>query len=278
MSPFLTQHSEIKHAESLPHAGLSRFTRPLAAWQTRRPWLWAIVVGLGGLILTAFGSGFSQARHLDPLSATYAQAAFVALSAIAGLVIMWRTRPSLADYGFRFPLHVDRGLWLLPLVAVPVVLVAFVGIQVTPTQAVAYGVLAVCVGFNEEIWFRGLLLATLRRLGTRRAIIGASVVFGALHLTNFFAGRPPLYLGLQFAFACLVGFVLAEIVAITGSLWVGIAWHFLYDWAAFSTGDELTTAALTGIATTTALLAAFAVWLWHKLPAEDRQPAMIPAG
>ena len=110
MSPFLTQHSEIKHAESLPHAGLSRFTRPLAAWQTRRPWLWAIVVGLGGLILTAFGSGFSQARHLDPLSATYAQAAFVALSAIAGLVIMWRTRPSLADYGFRFPLHVDLSL------------------------------------------------------------------------------------------------------------------------------------------------------------------------
>jgi len=103
-------------------------------------------------------------------------------------------------------------------------------------------------------------------------------VFGALHLTNFFAGRPPLYLGLQFAFACLVGFVLAEIVAITGSLWVGIAWHFLYDWAAFSTGDELTTAALTGIASTTALLAALAVWLWHKLPAEDRQPAMIPAG
>ena len=153
-----------------------------------------------------------------------------------------------------------------------------VGIQVTPTQAVGYGVLSVCAGFNEEIWFRGLLLATLRRLGTRRAIIGASVMFGALHLTNFFAGRPPLYLVLQFAFACLVGFVLAELVAITGSLWVGIGWHFVYDWAALSTGDELTIAALAGLAIATALLTAFAVWLWRKLPAEGQQPAGTPPG
>lgn len=120
------------------------------------------------------------------------------------------------------------------------------------------------------------MLATLRRLGTRKAIIGGSAIFGALHLTNFFAGRPPLYLGLQFAFACLVGLVLAELVAITGSLWIGIVWHFVYDLAAFSTGDELTTAALVGAGTTTAVLAAYAVWLWRRLPVDA--PAMSLAG
>lgn len=243
-------------------------SRPLAAWQTRRPWLWAILVGIGGTLLTAFGVGFSQVRQLDPVSATYAQAAFVGLSALVGLVVMWRTRPSVAEYGFRAPLQLDAVLWVLPLIAVPVVLVAVVGIAVTPAQAAAYVVFAACVGFSEEIWFRGLLLATLRRLGTRTAIIGASAVFGALHLTNFFAGRPPLYLGLQFAFACLVGLVLAELVAITGSLWIGIVWHFVYDLVAFSTGDELTGAALAGLAITTAILAAYAVWLWRKLPTD----------
>ena len=242
--------------------------RPLAIWRTTRPWLWAILIGISGTLLTAFGSGFSQVRHLDVLSATYTQAAFIGLSALVGVVVMWRTQPSLADYGFRSPLHLDRALWLLPLVAVPVVLVAIVGITVTPAQAVAYLVLAVCVGFSEEIWFRGLLLATLRRLGTRTAIIGAAAVFGALHLTNFFAGRPPLYLGLQFLFACLVGLVLAELVAITGSLWIGIVFHLVYDWAAFSTGDDLTPAALTGLAVTTAILAAYAVWLWRTLPVD----------
>ena len=28
---------------------------PLAAWDTKRPWLWAIVLGLAGTVLTAFG-------------------------------------------------------------------------------------------------------------------------------------------------------------------------------------------------------------------------------
>jgi membrane protease YdiL (CAAX protease family) len=242
--------------------------RPLATWQTKRPWLWAILVGIGGTVLTAFGVGFSQARHLDPVSATYAQAAFVGLSALVGLAVMWRTRPSLAEYGFRSPLHLDRALWLLPLFAVPVVVVALVGITVTPAQAAAYVALAVCVGFSEEIWFRGLLLASLRRLGTRKAIIGGSTVFGALHLTNFFAGLPPLYLGLQFVFACLVGFVLAELVAITGSLWLLIGWHAVYDLAAFSTGEDLTPAALVGLAVATAILAAYAFWLWRKLPSD----------
>lgn len=248
--------------------------RPLATWQTKRPWVWAILVGIGGTLLTAFGAGFSQVRHLDPVASTYTQAAFVALSAVLGLAVMWRTRASLADYGFRRPLHLDRALWLLPLLAVPVVLVALAGIRVTPVQALAYGVLSLCVGFNEEIWFRGLLLATLRRLGTRTAIIGGSAVFGALHLTNFFAGRPPLYLGLQFAFACLVGLVLAELVAITGSLWIGIIWHFVYDSAAFSTGDELTTITLVGVGITTAVLAAYAVWLWRWLPVDSRATSL----
>lgn len=244
--------------------------RPLATWRTKRPWPWAILVGIAGTVLTAFGVGFSQVRHLDPMSATYAQAAFVALSAVLGLTVMWQTKPSLAEYGFRSPVRLDRALWVVPLLAVPVILLALSGITVTPVQAVAYGALAVCVGFNEEIWFRGLLLATLRRLGNRPAILGGSAIFGALHLTNFFAGSPPLHLWLQFAFACLVGFVLAEVVAITGSLWIGIGWHFVYDLAAMSTGDELNTAALVGLAAITAMLGAYAVWLWGRLPADAR--------
>jgi len=249
-----------------PPAATDSAGRPLATWQTRRPWLWAVLIGIGGTILTAFGVGFSQVRQLDPLSATYAQAAFVGLSALAGLAVMLWTRPSLAEYGFRSPVHLDRALGLLPLLAVPVVLVAVVGIRVTPVQAAAYCVLSLSVGFSEEIWFRGLLLATLRRLGTRTAIIGGSAVFGTLHLTNFFAGREPLYLVLQFAFACLVGFVLAELMAITGSLWIGIVWHFVYDLCALSTGDDLSPAALVGVACATAILAAYSVWLWRTLP------------
>ena len=240
--------------------------RPLATWQTRRPWLLAVVVALGATALTGFGVGISQAYRLDLLASTYLQAAFVGLSALLGLSLMLRTKPSLAEYGFRRPLHLQRALWVLPLVVVPLILVGFAGIHVTASMLVAYSILAVCVGFSEEIWFRGLLLATLRRLGTRTTIIGGSAIFGVLHLTNFFAGKAPLYLALQFVFACLVGLVLAELVTITGSLWIGIVWHALYDIAALSTGDELTTVAVAGVATTTVVLAGYAVWLWRRLP------------
>lgn len=242
---------------------------PLAAWQTRHPWRWAIVVALGGTVMTAFSIGYEQARHLTPLAATYTQAVFVALSALVGLAVMWRTKPSLAEYGLRRPRHLDRTLWLVPLALVPVILVASTGIVATPTQVVAYAVLALAVGFNEEIWFRGLLLATLRRLGTRTAIIGGSVIFGALHLSNLFAGRSLLYVTLQFALACLVGLVLAELVTITGSLWIGIVWHLVYDLVALSAGSALTTAALVSLAVLTVVLALYAVWLWRRLPVAE---------
>src|SRR6478752_10297214 len=106
-------------------APLDTAGRALAVWQTTRPWLWAVVVAFGGALLSAFGVGFSQVRHLDQVPGTYAQATFIAISALVGLAVMWRTKPSLGDYGFRSPLHLDRALWLLPLFAVPLILLAF---------------------------------------------------------------------------------------------------------------------------------------------------------
>lgn len=250
--------------------------RLLATWGTGHPWLWGVAIGVGGTVLTAFGIGFGQARQLDPMASTYTQAAFVALSAVVGLIVMWRTRPSLREYGFRRPRHLERALWLIPLAVIPIILVVFVGVQVSPEQVLAYGVLSVAVGFNEEIWFRGLLLASLRSLGTRRSVVGGAVIFGALHLSNLFAGSPPLELALQFAFACLAGFVLAEIVTITGSLWVGIIWHVVYDAVALSTGDQLTPSALAALVLMTVVLAVYAGWLWRRLPADA--PVPLPAG
>lgn len=240
--------------------------RPLAAWSTSRPWLWALALALGGTVLTAFGAGFAQVRQLDAVATTWTQAGFVALSAVLGLVVMWRSRPALADYGWRRPTGLRRVLWALPLAVLPVILLGLVGLAISPAQALACAGLALAVGFSEEIWFRGLVLAALRGLGTRTAIVGGSVLFGALHLANLFTGREPLYLALQFALACLVGFVLAEVVTITGSLWIAVVWHACYDLAAFSTGDGLTPAALAALAVMVAILAGYAVWLWPRLP------------
>ena len=245
---------------------LTTAARPLAVWHTRHPWRVAAAVGLGGVLLTAVGMGVVDTRGLDGAPALLVPAAFVGLSAVLGLLVMRRSRPSMADYGFRRPVGVGRVSWALPLAAVVVIVIATSEIRLVPATLAASTLLAVAVGFNEEIWFRGLLLAALRRLGRRRAVVGASAVFGTLHLTNLLGGGDPTYVGLQFAFACLVGFVLAELVEVTGSLWIGIVWHALYDLVAFSVGDSLTAGALVGIAAMTAVLVVYAAYLWRRLP------------
>lgn len=247
----------------------------LASWQTTHPWRWAIAVGVGGTLLTAFGVGFSQVLDLGPAESTLFQAGFIGLSALVGLVIMWRTRPPLSHYGFRRPANLDRTLWLLPLAVVPVIVLILSGIHVSPVMVGAFAVFAIAVGFNEEIWFRGLLLAALRSLGERRAVVAGSIVFGALHLTNLFTGQPPLYVALQFALACLAGLVLAELVAITGSLWIGIGWHLVYDLVALSSGDGMSTRDLFGAALMTAILGGYAIWLWRHVPATKPQFAQV---
>ena len=128
--------------------------------------------------------------------------------------------------------------------------------------------LCCAVAFNEEIWFRGLMLAALRQLGTRSATCFAAALFGVLHLANALGGKSPLYLVLQLVLAFLVGLVLSEAVAITGSLWIGIAWHFAYDFTAMLSGDALTPTTLIAVGVIDLVLLVLAVVWWRKLPAK----------
>lgn len=262
------------HLAPSPHPALVAADRPLATWNTRHPGRSAAAVGLGGVLLTAFGMGVVDAVGPDGAPALLVPAAFVGLSALVGLLVMWRSRPSLADYGFRRPMGLARIFWGLPLVAVVAVVFATSDIRVVPGTLLAATLLAVAIGFNEEIWFRGLLLASLRTLGSRRSVVAASVIFGALHLANLFTGQPLPALLLQFAFAALVGLVLAEIVALTGSLWIGIVWHVIYDAIALHVVDDFTAGGIVGLAVVTVLLAGYAAVLWRALPM-DGQPSRL---
>jgi len=79
--------------------------RPLAAWRVRWPWVAAVGVGLGGLVLTAAGSAVGVIAALGTDAATFVLAGFAAASALVGVAIMVASRRPLATYGFRTPLH-----------------------------------------------------------------------------------------------------------------------------------------------------------------------------
>jgi len=226
-----------------------------------------VLVSIGGLVLTAVGSAVGQIVGLDDATATLVTAAFVALSALIGAGIMLASRRPLSDYGFRRPTHLPATWWAAPLLVAPVAVIAISGFEPKPGLLVPYLALTLAVGFNEEIWFRGLALAAVRRKAVKPAIAAASLLFGVLHLANALAGKPGLYLILQLGFATLVGLVLAELVAITGSLWIPIAWHFVYDFFSFNSGPALDARALLASSVISVVLLAYAVVLWRRLPA-----------
>lgn len=240
----------------------------LATWTSRLPWLGAFGLAIAGTALTAVGQATGQALQLSETAATLVMAACVAISALLGLLWMKLSHRPLAEYGLRKPTSPRWAVWTTPLYLLPIIVVAVLGIHIGTTAALAYLALTIAVGFNEEIWFRGLILACLRRFGNRTAILGGASLFALLHLTGAAAGLPPAYLVLQLGFAFLVALVFGQILTLSGSLWPAIIWHAVYDFSAFAAGNATTITGrdLLTIGLGDAILAAFALVLWPRIP------------
>ena len=231
-----------------------------------RPWVTGTLLALVPALLTSVGFVVGQIRGLDPIGTYASGAVAITACALIGLTVLGRTRPTLRQYGFRTPTNLRACLWFLPALAMPALVFAGSGWQVPPASVPVFAWLAVATAFNEEIWYRGSVLAAFRGRGARYAVVASSALFGVLHLANLAGGASPLYAVLQWLFATLFGFVAAELVAVSGSLWPAIVWHAVYDFTAFASGDALDANALVALGVGSAILAAYAVWLWRRLP------------
>jgi len=106
-----------------------------------------------------------------------------------------------------------------------------VGIYVSPLEAVCYVLTMLCVGFLEEVIFRGLLFNAMRKDGVKSAIIVSSLTFGMGHIVNLFNGSgaelfPNL---LQVVYATAAGFMFVMIYYKTESLIVCIMAHGVFN-------------------------------------------------
>jgi membrane protease YdiL (CAAX protease family) len=100
------------------------------------------------------------------------------------------------------------------------------------------------VGWSEEVMFRGVCLRGLfRSYGIWVAILGSSVLFGAMHVLNVFLTGDLRGAVLQAVAAFLSGVFLAAVRLRTGSLWTGIILHGLWDAGTFLVAAGATTAA-----------------------------------
>ena len=95
-----------------------------------------------------------------------------------------------------------------------------VAINYTPVETVCRIVCMLCVGFLEEMIFRGLLFVAIAKNNIKSAIVISSVTFGIGHIINLFNGSGMDLVNnlCQIVFAVAVGFLLVTIFYRGGSL------------------------------------------------------------
>ena len=98
-------------------------------------------------------------------------------------------------------------------------------------ETVLYMLSMLCVGFLEEVIFRGLLFNAMRKDNLKTAVIVSSITFGIGHIINLFNGSGAELLPnlLQIVYATAAGFMFVMIYLKTDSLLGCIAAHGLFN-------------------------------------------------
>lgn len=233
-------------------------------WNLRFPWLVALLCSLVPVVFAIASSVVVQVLELTGVPAHLVLTGGTVLSALVGLLVMARARPSLAEFGWRTPRHVKHALWFVPILLAEAALLA-TGDVAGPWVAFLAGLLfAVAVGLNEELWFRGLVLQALRTRGAGAAVVGSAVLFAVVHAAGMLGGADPVLTAFQIAFALVFGLVTALLVLRTGSLWPGIVWHIVHNTISFAGPDVPTPAGMVAYGVVSVALLGYAAWLARR--------------
>ena len=95
-----------------------------------------------------------------------------------------------------------------------------VAVNNTPVETACRVVCMLCVGFLEEVIFRGLLFTAIAKDNIKSAVVLSSVTFGIGHIINLLNGSGMELVNnlCQIVFATAVGFLLVTIFYRSGSL------------------------------------------------------------
>lgn len=92
-----------------------------------------------------------------------------------------------------------------------------------------------CIGFMEELLFRGLLQDTVSLLfenkpyGRIYTVLVTSAIFGLTHILNAFAGADIGATLLQVGYSFLIGAMLSAVIIKTNNIWLCIVIHAMFD-------------------------------------------------
>lgn len=174
-----------------------------------------------------------------------ASAVFCILQTIVLLVFILKNKLQ-KRYGLcKSPVPAWRFLFYLPLLILASGnLWNGVALNYSPASTVCRIVCMLCVGFLEEVIFRGLLFMAIAKDNINSAVIISSITFGIGHIINLFNGSGMNLLNniCQIVFAIAVGFLLVTLFYRGGSLIPCILVHFsINTLGTFANDTNLTT-------------------------------------
>lgn len=211
----------------------------------------------------------SLAENLsDVLTKNAAAAALCA--AMTVFLFVWLGKNGLREiFGLCRPVGgARRYLYYLPLVVI-----ASVNLWCGVTQKLPAGITALyvfrmlCVGFLEELIFRGFLYKALCREGETKAAIISALTFGIGHIVNLLNGAAFVPTLLQIVYAVAIGFLFIVLFRRSGSLVPCILTHgVLNALSVFSLEPDYRTQCIISLVLIV-LAVSYSVYLLRRVPA-----------
>ncbi|MCR4692194.1 MAG: CPBP family intramembrane metalloprotease [Lachnospiraceae bacterium] len=163
------------------------------------------------LSIVIYVVGTSAAEALAETMGIVKLPAMVFHVAFTVLLLLWLKKNALFEkYGLMLPEYKPVRAWFyIPLMLIGLSSIFFgVTLKYSVPETVFYIVSMLCVGFLEEVIFRGFLFVGMAKQNRRVAIIVSSITFGIGHIVNLLNGQDLLETLLQIVFAVAVGFML----------------------------------------------------------------------
>ena len=180
------------------------------------------------VVLASTGDHISEALGISKIMTL---PILIAMSAI--LYFFVRKNGLAEKYGLCKPrLPAAKMLYYIPLLVLLTANLWYgVAMNQSPLETVLYILAMFCVGFLEELIFRGLLFQAMAEDGVKTAIIVSSVTFGIGHIVNLINGSGAELLPnlLQVMYAMAVGFAFVMIYCKTKSLVICIIIHSVFN-------------------------------------------------
>jgi len=226
--------------------------------------------------IAVYVAGTSLAEALGDTAGVYKLVSAPFHLALAAGLFLWVRRGGLAEkYGLFLPRYrLLRAWFFIPLALVCLYKLLFSpALRFSAAESILFVAGMLCVGFLEELIFRGFLFRAIEKESPARAIVISSVTFGIGHIVNLFNGQDlPETMG-QIVFAVFVGFALVILFRKGKSLVPCIVFHGVFNALSVVANDEAMNSALGGpvlsavilIAASAVLLGGYSAWNWKHL-------------